>query len=237
VQDTLERAIAAVTQEKIKVVASGRTDAGAHALAQVIAFSTRSALPTHVLARAVNAHLPGDVAVTDVSDVPPDFHPRYDALLRAYRYLIWNRPVRSPFMVGRAAHVTYPLDHEAMNVAAAFLRGEQDFSAFVPASFSGSRIRTIRRAECRREGELVALDLEGTGFLRQMVRSIAGTLVEVGSGKLQPAAFRDILLSRDRRRAGRTMPACGLYLREVIFPSPAADQPVDGQVEGIQEQA
>jgi len=218
VQGTLEGAIAAVTGETVKIVGSGRTDAGAHALRQVIAFSTHSPLPAAVLCRAVNAHLPDDIAVTSVCDVDPSFHPRYDASSRVYRYLVWNRSVRSPFWTGRAAHVPYRLDEGVMGQAAASLVGARDLAAFVPAAIRRDTRREIYRAACWREGDLLLIELEANGFMRQMVRAIVGTLLEVGLGKMAPSDFERILLSGDRRRAGRTVPAAGLYLMNVRYP-------------------
>ena len=216
-QGTLEQAVRAVTQEGVTVVGAGRTDAGAHALGQTVAFSTQSTLPVAVLSRALNAHLPMDIAVTSAVEVGPDFHPRYDADCRVYRYLMWNRAVRSPFWLGRAAHVKAHLDEEAMHRAAAHVVGYHDFSAFVPVTAAGNPERTIYRATCRREGDLVVVELEASGFMRQMVRSIVGTLVRVGRGRLSPADFRDILESRDHRRAGDTLSGAGLYLVDIKY--------------------
>lgn len=217
VQLTLERAISAVTQEDVRVVGSGRTDAGAHAIGQVIAFSTESALPPEVLCRAINAHLPFDIAVTSVADVEPDFHPRHGASSRTYRYLIWNRQIRSPLWIGRAAHIKARLDERAMDEAAQLLVGRHDFGAFVPTAQQGSRERAMDSTSCRRDGHLVIVDLTATGFMRQMVRALVGTLVRVGMGAIGAADFQRILCSRDRSRAGVTMPACGLYLLGVQF--------------------
>jgi tRNA pseudouridine38-40 synthase len=200
------------------VVGAGRTDAGAHAFHQVVAFDTSSRLAPEALLRALNAHLPRDIAVTGACDVHPTFHPRYDATSRVYRYLIWNRAVRSPLWRGRAAHVARRLDVGAMDVAARSLVGVHDFSAFV-ASHSENRSREMLRAACSRTGDLVSIELEATGFMRQMVRSIAGTLIRVGLGKLDVPAVRTILESRDRGLAGDTAPACGLYLIDVRYPA------------------
>jgi tRNA pseudouridine38-40 synthase len=219
VQAALEQAIGKVTQEdEVKLVASGRTDAGAHALQQVVAFSTGSRLAPDVLRRAVNAHLPRSIAVTHVQEMPADFHPRYDATSRIYRYLIWNRPVRSPFWEERAAHVPRPLNETAMQRAASLLVGQHDFGAFVPVNHVGSRRRMMYRAECRREGALVILELEASGFMRQMVRTIAGTLIWVGLGQIDSAEFQRILQSADRTAAAQTAPARGLYLHSVLYP-------------------
>lgn len=224
VQQVLEMAIANVTGEAVRVLGSGRTDAGAHAVGQVIAFSTESALPIAAFLRALNAHLPDDINVTSTEDVALSFHPRYDALRRTYRYLIWNRPVRSPFWLGRSAHVRPPLDVDRMDKAARHLIGDHDFGAFVAAAATPNRRRTMQRAHCWREADVVIVELEASGFMRQMVRAIAGTLIDVGLGKLDVLDFERILLSRDRARAGETAPACGLYLFRVSYPELAHRQ-------------
>lgn len=218
---TIENAINAVTGEQVAVQGSGRTDAGAHALHQVVAFSTGSSLAPHILQRALNANLPLDVAVTDAREVAGGFNPRFDAHSRHYRYLIWNRETRSPFWNGRAAHVRRRLDVHAMNEAAACLVGTHDFSSFVPAADPGNHVRRMDEATCRREGDLVIVDLRASGFMKQMVRSIVGTLILVGSAKLAPATVRQILAARDRARGGQTAPAFGLYLQDVRYASPA----------------
>lgn len=201
------------------MVGSGRTDAGAHALYQVVSFDTRSRLAPQTLLRALNARLPRDIAITGARDVASTFHPRHDAASRVYRYVIWNRAVRSPLWRGRAAHVARRLDVPAMDAAAQTLIGVHDFSAFVATNVSKNRERGLLRAGCRRDGDLVMIELEATGFMRQMVRSIAGTLIRVGLGKLDVPAVRSILQSRDRSRAGETAPAYGLYLIDVRYPA------------------
>jgi tRNA pseudouridine38-40 synthase len=217
VQATLEDALSRVTQEDIHVIGAGRTDAGAHALCQVVAFSTESRLRPEVLQRAANAMLPRDVVISRASEVALDFHPRFDATSRTYRYLIWNRPVRSPFWEGRGAHVKPHLDERAMHAAAQCLVGRLDLGSFVPANFSGSRERSVWSARCWRDDAIVVIDLEAEGFMRQMVRSIAGTLVDVGRGKIGESEFRKIVLARDRTQAGKTAPAHGLYLMSVLY--------------------
>ena len=217
-QSILEETIGRVTQEKVRVVGSGRTDAGAHAFGQVVAFTTGTRLSGAVLQRALNATLPRDVALTSLRDVAPDFHPRFDAQSRTYRYVIHNRPVRSPFWEGRALHIGHRLDDRVMHTAEQELVGRHDFGAFVPSAFSGSRIRTMYEARCRRDGDLVVTELRADGFMRQMVRSMVGTLIRVGAGRLEQAELRSILESRDRRLAAETAPACGLYLVAVHYP-------------------
>jgi tRNA pseudouridine38-40 synthase len=217
VQATLEGAFSRVTQEEIHVIGSGRTDAGAHALCQVVAFSTESRLRAEVLQRAANALLPRDVVITQANEVPIDFHPRFDARSRIYRYLIWNRPVRSPFWEGRSAHIKPHLDERTMHRAIECLLGRCDFSSFVPANFSGSRERSVWTTRCWRDGATIVIEIEAEGFMRQMVRSIVGTLIDVGRGKIDETEFRRIVLARDRTQAGKTAPAYGLYLASVQY--------------------
>jgi tRNA pseudouridine38-40 synthase len=229
VQGALEEAVLAVAGERCAVVASGRTDAGANALSQVVAFSTASRLSSEVICQALNAHLPDDIAVTAAEDVDVAFHPRFDASSRVYRYVIWNRPVRSPFWAGRSAHVRHPLNERAMNEAAECLIGLHDFGAFAPARHMTGYERTMYRARCWREADLVQVELEASGFLRQMVRAIVGTLVRVGRGVMDITDFDDVLKSADRARAGDTMPGCGLYLigPKYSSPGPLPYEPLD----------
>ncbi|GAC1519030.1 MAG: tRNA pseudouridine(38-40) synthase TruA [Chloroflexota bacterium] len=219
VQSVIEESIATVTQEYAPVVASGRTDAGAHALGQVIAFSSLTRLQDQVLQRALNATLPRDIVVTHVQDVAADFHPRFDAHSRTYRYLLYNRHVPSPLWRLRAAHVRRPLDVGAMAEAASALLGRHNFAAFVPAIQAVESTRTFYSSHCRRRGDLIAVDLRASGFKRQMVRSIVGTLIWAGEGKIGRDDFSTIMASGDRRRAGETMPAHGLYLLDVHYPA------------------
>jgi len=221
VQGTLERALSIIMQEDIQVAGSGRTDAGAHAVRQVVAFTTTSTLPTETMCRAANAVLPRNIALIEARDAVPSFHPRVDARSRTYRYLLWNRPTRSPFWEERATHVKRPLNESTMNAAAQCLVGIHDFSAFVPNALEGQRVRRIDGAVCRRDGDLVMVELQGSGFMRQMVRSIAGTLVRVGLGKMSSTAFAAVLQSGERKAAGDTLPACGLYLVDVQYHSVA----------------
>jgi tRNA pseudouridine38-40 synthase len=219
VQGVLEEAIERVTGERSVITGSGRTDAGAHALGQVVAFSTGSSLPAERLRKAINTHLPADIRLISAGEAAPAFHPRFDAVSRRYRYLIWNRGTASPFWVGRAALVRPHLDEREMHRAAQALLGEHDFGAFVASTAVGSRVRTMYVADVRREGDLVIVELEANGFMQQMVRSIVGTLIRVGSGKIPADALSSILSAKDRSMAGTTAPAQGLYLVDVRYPA------------------
>ena len=225
VQGTIERALKLITGEDIGVAGSGRTDAGAHARGQVIAFSTSSQLPAITLQRALNANLPADIAVIAAEEVEADFHPRYDAASREYRYLIWNRSERSPFFGGRAFHVPVPLDDALMSRTLGLLVGNTDVSAFVPVRADGNRFRRIHAAGCDRDGHLITITLQASGFMRQMVRAIVGTVIRVGRGTMSIEEFDTVVRLGRRSLAGDSVPAYGLYLDRVIYPNPMSEEP------------
>ena len=218
IQGKVEEAIARVIGEKVRLHAAGRTDAGAHALAQSAHFLTRSSLPAENIQRGANVHLPEGIAILRAADAAADFHARFSARGKLYRYIIFRRPTRSVFWRKRAWHCSLPLDLTKMRAAAVFLKGRHDFAAF---SASGSSVKTteriIRRLDIGQEGELLIFNIEADGFLYKMVRNIVGTLVEVGAGKMKPRQVKEVLASRDRRRAGPTAPAGGLYLVRVDY--------------------
>jgi tRNA pseudouridine38-40 synthase len=220
VQSVLERALLQVTGERIRTVAAGRTDAGVHALRQVVSCATHSSLTNEVLHRALNACLPQDICVLSVEDAPEGFHAVRASVGKRYRYLLQTGPLRDVFALDRIWHVWYPLDVEQMQAAAAYLVGEHDFRSFQTGG--SPRKHTVR---CVREliiqstaslaGQRIAVDMEANGFLYNMARNIVGTLVEVGRGKLKPSDVACILHAADRRRAGPTAPPHGLYLVDV----------------------
>lgn len=223
-QAQLEKAIESVTGQIPRITASGRTDAGTHALGQVIAFTIDSDLAPQALERALNARLPVDIAVREMTETSASFHPRFDARSRTYRYLIWNAPDRSPLRADRATHIRKPLDTNLMNEAIGRLVGRKDFTTFVAASAPGRRTREILDASVCRVGQEVVVELRGNGFMRQMIRSIVGTLIDVGLGRTTLEEFEAIARSGDRTRAGATAPACGLYLVSVQYgDEPSAD--------------
>ncbi|HSR22363.1 MAG TPA: tRNA pseudouridine(38-40) synthase TruA, partial [Candidatus Eisenbacteria bacterium] len=218
VEAELRRAIRDVTGEQVKVYAAGRTDAGAHAEGQVANFHYGGRLSPARLTAALNARLPPDVAVLRADDAAPDFHARYSARWRRYRYRYLDRTARPALDRGRCWHLPGPLDLEAMVAAAAELAGEHDWTTFCAASEPASdRVRTLREARVGRHGRFVELDLLGDGFLRGLVRGIAGGLAEVGRGRRPPPWLGEILAARDRRLAPRTAPAAGLTLVEVLY--------------------
>ncbi|MEZ4218439.1 MAG: tRNA pseudouridine(38-40) synthase TruA [Myxococcota bacterium] len=239
VQEELERALAELAGgRRVEAMGSGRTDAGVHALAQVASAWLDTALDPATLQRALNAKLPADVAVLAVEQVADDFDARRDALAKLYRYAIWNAPQRSPLRAARAHWVPTGadgrgLDVEAMREAAAQLVGERDFAAFCAAGSSvATTVRRLLRldvvARARPEGREIEIEAEGAGFLRHMVRNLAGTLVEVGQGRRAAGSMPALLASRDRGAAGPTAPACGLALVAVRYArAGAADSAVE----------
>lgn len=218
IQGELESALGRLTQEPARVIGAGRTDAGVHAAGQVVNFKTRSRLSAEELKRALNALLPPDIAVREASAVPEDFHARYSAKSRAYRYTILNRESRSALLHRWAYHVEAPLNVGAMDAACQKLVGRHDLACFGGAQAPGKgTVRRVYRAGCRREGDKVLVDLEADAFLPHMVRNIVGTLIWVGRGKIDLARIEAILASRDRRQAGPAAPPQGLCLMKVSY--------------------
>ncbi|HSS59944.1 MAG TPA: tRNA pseudouridine(38-40) synthase TruA [Candidatus Limnocylindrales bacterium] len=218
VETELKRALRSITGKDLTVYAAGRTDAGAHAEGQVANFHTDGRISPPRFMAALNARLPEDVAVLSAEPVQDEFHARYSARWRSYRYRYLDRPARPALERGRCWHVRGPLDVDAMGSAAKALVGKHDWTSFCSASEpAGARVREIRAAKVGRRGEFVELELIGEGFLRGMVRSIAGALAEVGRGRRPAKWVGEVLRARDRRQAPRTAPAGGLTLMEVIY--------------------
>ncbi|MDR2000679.1 MAG: tRNA pseudouridine(38-40) synthase TruA [Zoogloeaceae bacterium] len=212
VQDTLERALSAVADETIATVCAGRTDSGVHALMQVAHFDTSSLRPESAWVRGTNANLPPAVAVTWAKEVPNDFHARFSATGRRYRYLLLNHPVRPAVDHGKLGWHHAPLDVEAMRRAAAVLIGEHDFSAFRSSGCQAkSPVRVLRRLEICRQNDLIIFDFEANAFLHHMIRNIVGSLVYVGNGRWPPDAVATLLAGRDRSKGAPTFEAAGLY--------------------------
>jgi tRNA pseudouridine38-40 synthase len=221
VQESLEDGLLAVLGERIVVHGSGRTDTGVHALRQVANFHVDTRLDDDRLCNALNAHLPEGVVVRALETCADEFHARFSARGKRYAYCIARTRFASPFVAGRAWWVREPLDVARMRAAAARLLGTHDFSAFESSgSPRSSSVRTLRRARWLVRRESLVLILEADGFLYNMARSIAGTLADAGRGKLSPDDVSAVLASRDRRRAGATAPAHGLYLLRVLFAEP-----------------
>ena len=218
VQEKLERAILKLTGEEICVSGASRTDAGVHALGQSAHFDTESRIPADKFSFALNTLLPPDIRVTRSEEVPLEFHARFSTKGKRYRYLFHAAPHAGALTRNTHAHVIYPLDAERMQAEAQDLVGTHDFAAFAASgSVVKDTVRTIYRAEVTREGSEIRLVVEGSGFLYNMVRIIAGTLIGVGSGKLEPGAFKRAIASGDRLDLGITAPAHGLTLMEVFY--------------------
>ena len=212
VQDVLERALSQVADNPTRVVCAGRTDAGVHALAQIAHFDPQAKRPVSAWVRGVNALLPSAVAVRWAVTVPDEFHARFSATGRRYRYLLLNRPVRPALLSGRAGWFHLPLDVEAMSAGAAYLLGEHDFTAFRAAECQAkSPVRIVHRATVRRHNDFVVLEFQANAFLHHMVRNLVGALVHVGKGKHPPEWIGELLAGRDRARAAPTFDAAGLY--------------------------
>ena len=221
IQGLVEDALLPMAGRRVVVHGAGRTDAGVHALGQVATASLDTDLDAATLVRALNAVLPIDVRVLSVEDVPADFHARFSAVGKAYEYRIINAPVASPFVVRYAWHVPQPLDLASMKSASESLIGQHDFAAFQAArSLVSSTVRVIQTIDWLEghghESPLV-MQMAGDGFLRHMVRTIVGTLIEVGLGRWPAARVADILASGDRARAGPTAPPHGLFLIGVEY--------------------
>jgi len=218
VQQHLETALAKLLQHETQVTGASRTDAGVHARGQVVAFATERQIPLHGFRRGLNSLLPDQIAVREATEVDETFHPRHSATGKHYRYTLLVRPDRSPLWRDRAWHLSDALDLDAMRAGASHLIGEHDFAAFRAAGCTAkTTVRRIESIAISRDADLVRIDLHGNAFLRQMVRIIVGTLVEVGGGKRPPTQVAEIMASLDRTQAGITAPAHGLELVEVRY--------------------
>jgi tRNA pseudouridine38-40 synthase len=228
IQGALAEALQKITQERVMVHGASRTDAGVHALGQVAHFKTQSALSAVEFQRALNALIPPAIRIVAAEEVGPDFHSRWYAQGKTYRYRIFKGPVLPPFDYRRALHYPWPLDEIAMAAAAREFEGEHDFSSFAASSGSEEydRDRTMTRvlysSEIVREPDRdeIAYVVRGQSFLRYMVRKIVGTLIEVGKGRIAPGDIPELFAARDRSRSGPTVPPEGLYLVSLEFPDP-----------------
>ena len=231
VQGLIEEALRELDEGDVAVAGAGRTDAGVHALGQVASFTVRRVITADVLRRALNSRLPDEVRVTAAEEVPASFHARFIASRKTYRYRIWNADLLNPFERDYAWHVRGTLAFDAMQAAARSLEGRHDFAAFQAAD--GTQRTTEREIFTSRlfsrdhepgdelrpsSGRLITYEISGSGFLRHMVRAIAGSLVEVGCGRHDGQWLSEVLASRDRTRAGPTAPAHGLFLVRVEYP-------------------
>ncbi len=219
VQETIERAISKLLGEEVGIVGCSRTDVGVHAYGQVAHFATDSSIPGDKFSYAINNLLPSDIVIQQSEEVSEEFHSRYSAKGKKYRYLIYNGAHASAIMRNRTYHVRPELDFEKMRKAAKYFIGQHDFAAF---QATGGQVRsTVREIYdmelLRKEDNLISVEVSGNGFLYNMVRIIAGTLVYVGMDKIDADEIHEIIDSLDRTRAGKTAPSEGLYLMEIYY--------------------
>ncbi|MBI5815671.1 MAG: tRNA pseudouridine(38-40) synthase TruA [Nitrospinae bacterium] len=218
IQQVAEEALSKIVNHTVRFTASGRTDAGVHAIRQPAHVEVETRMDDNSIMRAMNALLPPDIAVTSVETVPGGWHARFSAKEKTYRYDILNTKVRSVFLHGRAWLVHSPLDIEAMRRGAECLVGEHDFSSFRSSGCSAkSPVRTVFKVQLTRDSDLISFTVTANGFLKQMVRNIVGTLVEAGRGKISPERVKQMLEARDRTAAGPCAPPEGLYLVDVVY--------------------
>ena len=218
IQGEIEKAIEEITGEKVDLTASGRTDAGVHSLGQTANFKTDSKSPTEKFAKAINSRLKKSIVIKSAEEVDEKFHSRYSVKSKTYRYIINNSENGTAIYRGLEYHVPMKLDYEKMNEAIKYFIGEHDFKAFKASGTSSkSSVRKILDGSVRKEGERVIIEVTGTGFLYNMVRIISGTLLDVGLGKIKPEDIPSIIESKDRTKAGKTLPAHGLYLLQVNY--------------------
>ena len=220
VQAALERALAQIAGQPVAVTAAGRTDTGVHATAQVVHFDSDARRPLTAWVRGVNAFLPEGIAVLHAQKTAPDFHARFDAFGRRYRYLLQSSPVRSPLLAGRAGWTHYPLDAGKIRTAAALLVGEHDFSSFRAAECQAkSPVKTLYSVRFSGSPDLIKIDFHANAFLHHMVRNIVGALVYVGCGRLSVDGFADIFAAQSRLNAPPTFMADGLYFTGADYPT------------------
>lgn len=218
IQGEIEKAIEEITGEKVDLTASGRTDAGVHSLGQTANFKTDSKIPTEKFAKAINSRLKKSIVIKSAEEVDEKFHSRYSVKSKTYRYIINNSENGTAIYRGLEYHVPMKLDYEKMNEAIKYFIGEHDFKAFKASGTSSkSSVRKILDGNVRKEGERVIIEVTGTGFLYNMVRIISGTLLDVGLGKIKAEDIPSIIESKDRTKAGKTLPAHGLYLLQVNY--------------------
>ncbi len=238
VQAEVERALAAIGNQPVNLLCAGRTDAGVHALGQVAHFETDAERPLRGWLIGTNGELPADIALSFVKPVPDDFHARYSARARTYRYLILNRASRAPTLHDRVLWRHRRLDATRMHEALQVLCGEHDFSAFRASECQAKLpIRQLRAIAVRRAGDLVTLEVTANAFLHHMVRNIVGSALKVGEGERPPEWIAELLASRDRRLSGPTAPPGGLYFARVEYPEryglpPPASGPLSAIIGG-----
>ncbi len=218
VQQVVEEAIAAATGQQTVVYAAGRTDAGVHALGQVVHFDTQTTIPPEKISYALNTFLPDDIRIASSCEVSEDFHARFGAKAKTYVYTFYNAEHASALYRNLSAHARGDIDVDAMNRAAKQIVGTHDFVSFCASgSEVETTVRTVHSLEITHEPPFINIEITGSGFLYNMVRIIAGVLLDVGKGKLLPEDVADIMRAKDRRKASATAPACGLVLKQIYY--------------------
>ena len=219
VEEVLNRELGRLTGEDIHIIGASRTDSGVHALMNVAVFDTASSIPPERMAYALNQRMPEDIVITKSDEVGADWHPRYqDNVRKTYEYHIYNAPVLNPLKRKYSAFVSFPMDVEKMRRGAAYLVGEHDFVSFCNVRTNVSdTVRTVEDVTVTEDGADIVIRITGNGFLYNMVRIIAGTLIRVGRGFYEPEKVREILEEKKRTAAGITAPACGLVLVEIEY--------------------
>ncbi len=218
IQEVVEEALSKIVKKKVRIHASGRTDAGVHAILQPTHADVTTNAPDEGLLAGLNAILPKDIAVISVMTVAPDWNARFSAISKTYEYTVLHSRIRSVFDEGRVWRIHAPIDMEAMREGAIFLTGERDFTSFESSGANpGGKIRTITDLVIERRCEKIVFRVTGNGFLKQMVRNIVGTLIQVGLHKREPSWIKDALDAKDRKEAGPCAPPGGLCLMEVVY--------------------
>lgn len=218
IEEVLNRSLSNLLGEKIEVMGASRTDSGVHSLGNVAVFDTNTRMPADKIAFALNQRLPEDIVVQGSCEVPSDWHPRYQESTKTYEYRILNRTFRMPTRRFDTYFYHYPLDVEQMSEAASYLVGTHDFASFCAANAQvKSTVRTIYSCTAQKENDIITIRVTGNGFLYNMVRIIAGTLIEVGAGKRRPEEIKDILAAENRDAAGPTAPAQGLTMMGIEY--------------------
>jgi len=218
IQGEIEQAIKEITGEEVELIASGRTDAGVHSLGQTANFKTNSNIEIEKIPYAINSKLKKSIVIKSAEEVEENFHSRYNCKGKKYRYIINNSSQGTAIYRGLECHIPQKLDVEKMKEAIKHFEGEHDFKGFrASGTSSKSSVRTIYKAEVKQEGERIIIELTGNGFMYNMVRIISGTIVDVGLGKIKPNEIPEIIRAEDRTKAGKTLPAHGLYLAEVYY--------------------
>lgn len=219
VEEVLNKAVSKLTGEDIHVIGASRTDSGVHALGNVAVFDTRSSIPPERMAYALNQRLPEDIVIVKSEEVPAEWHPRYrDDITKTYEYHIYNARVPDPLKRRTCAFVSFPMAIEKMRAGAAYLVGEHDFVSFCNVRTNvEDTVRTVNRIAIWQDGAEIVMEIEGNGFLYNMVRIIAGTLIRVGRGFYEPEKVKEILETKKRTEAGITAPPQGLVLKEIRY--------------------